>query len=103
MKTTIYCKPTDKGIHSFYIIVDGEEYFLFHQKYRKGVHNYFSKGVGLEKAIDHSRSNYDSAINRTMDKFIMYIKYIEKEYKIVILNNRKSKNKSKKTIQVECA
>lgn len=28
MKTTIYCKSTDKGVHSFYLIVGANEFFL---------------------------------------------------------------------------
>ena len=31
MKTTIYCKPTSKGIHSFYLLIGTEEFFLFSQ------------------------------------------------------------------------
>ena len=37
MKTTIYCRPTAKGVHSFYLMVGTEEFFLFSQAYRKGV------------------------------------------------------------------
>ena len=28
MKATIYCKATDKGVHTFYLAQGGEEYFL---------------------------------------------------------------------------
>lgn len=91
MKTTIYCKPTAQGIHSFYLITDGGEYFLFSQNYRKGVQNYFSKGVRLDQARNYSKSNSDTAIMKTMSKLPMYIKYIEKEYGICILKQTKKK------------
>ena len=43
MKTLIYCEPIDRGVHSFYMVHKGEKYFLFTQKYRRGVHNYYRK------------------------------------------------------------
>lgn len=97
MKPTIYCKEKTKGMHSFYIITDnGLEYFLFSQNYRKGVQNFFGKGVRLDQARNFAKSNKDSAIMRTMHKIPMYIKYLEKEYGIEILEKtRKKKFKTK--------
>jgi hypothetical protein len=69
MKTTIYCKPTSQGIHSFYLLSDAGEFFLFNQNYRKGVHSYFSKGVRLEEARDFSKSNRDSAMVLEYNKY----------------------------------
>lgn len=92
MKTTIYCKPTAQGIHSFYLLSKDGDFFLFNQKYRKGVQRFFAKGVQLEKARDFSKCNKDSAIIRTMNKFPMYIRYIEKEYGIVILEQTKKRS-----------
>lgn len=31
MKPQIYCKATAKGEHSFYLLVEGQEYYLFRQ------------------------------------------------------------------------
>lgn len=92
MKTTIYCKPTSQGIHSFYLKNGNEEYFLFCQSFRKGVQDYYGCGVHLDKARDYSKSNHDEAIRRTMTKLPIYIKYIEKEYGVTILNKTKKKN-----------
>ena len=97
MKTTIYCKPTSQGIHSFYLLSDAGEFFLFSQNYRKGVHSYFSKGVRLEEARDFSKSNRDSAIIKTMNKLPIYIKYIEKEYGITVLEQTKRKNEPQRS------
>lgn len=91
MKITIYCKPTDKGIHSFFVKVNDLEFFLFSQKYRVGVHKHFSKGVSLKEAFDFSNIHKDAAIEKTMDKLPMYIKYIEKEYNVSIFNQTKKK------------
>lgn len=89
MMNQIYCKPTAKGIHSFYCRhSDGNDYYLFSQPYRKGVAAYFRDGVILDKAIDKSLAHYDTAVLRTMDKLPMYIKYVEKEQGIKIFNRK---------------
>ncbi len=93
MKATIYCEPTSKGVHSFYLIASGTEYYLFSQDYRKGVHEYFGKGVRIDKATDFSKSRRDAAIMRTMTKIPMYIRYVEKEYGVEILERTKRKNR----------
>ena len=80
MKATIYCKATDKGIHTFYLRSEGCDYYLFRQNYRRGVDEYFRSGVVLERAIDFGKSRQNEAIQRTMQKLPSYIKYIEKEY-----------------------
>ncbi len=93
MQTTICCKPTEKGIHSFYLIVGGNEYYLFSQSYRKGVEDYFGRGVRIDESLNHSKAHHDSAIIRTMDKIPMYVKYIEGEYDISVMNRTKKKNR----------
>ena len=91
MKTTIYCKPTDKGVHSFYLIYGTEEFFLFSQSYRKGVERYYGRGVMIDEAIKYSRAHNDSAITRTMDKIPMYVKYVEREFDIMVLDSTKKR------------
>lgn len=92
MKTTIYCKPTEKGIHSFYLTIGNEEIFLFSQAYRKSVAEFYGNGVLLDESRDYSKAHNDSAIKRTMDKIPMYVKYIEKENGINVMKKTKRKN-----------
>lgn len=97
MKNYIYSKTTDKGQQSFFLVVNGQEYYLFTQKFYRGVKNYFQNKVLLSKAIDFSSANNDTALLRTMEKLPMYIKYIEKEYGIFVLENsikKKAKTRS---------
>ena len=101
MKTTIYCKPTDKGVHSFYLIVGANEFFLFSQAYRKGVDEYYGRGVRIEESMKYSKAHNDSAITRTMDKIPMYVRYIEKEYDIEVFE--KTKRKCTQNNRVRCA
>ncbi len=50
------------------------------------------KGVELNKALDHSRGNHDTALIKTMNKLPRYIIYIEKEYGIQVFNKTKRRN-----------
>ncbi len=97
MKTTIYCKPTDKGIHSFYLTTGNEEIFLFSQAYRKGVAKFFGQGVRLEDSFNYKKAHFDTAVIKTMDKLPMYLKYVEEESGIEILGKTKRKNSKHKS------
>ena len=101
MKATIYCKPTSQGIHSFYLVLGTDEFFLFNQSYRKGVEEYYGKGVHLDEARKYSKAHRDAAIMRTMDKIPMYVRYIEKEYDVIVLNNTKKNSINK--YKMRCA
>ena len=100
MKTEIYCKPTEKGIHSFYLVMGSEEFFLFSQAYRKGVDDYYGSGVLLNVAMNYSKAHKDSAITRTMSKIPMYVRYIEKEYDLAVLERTK---RSSQNYRLRCA
>lgn len=93
MNAKVYCKTTEKGIHSFYLKLQNETYYLFSQSYRKGVNDFYQNGVVLKEALNHSKSRHDAAIERTMTKIPMYIKYIEKEYDVEVLNKTINKGK----------
>ncbi len=93
MKATVFCKSTSREVHSFFIVVNSEKYYLFSQSYRKGVQHYFGQGVRLDEATDFSRAHHDAAVMKTMSKLPMYIRYIEKEYDLEILEQTKKRNK----------
>ena len=92
MQTKIYCKTLSKGIHSFYLSHNGMDYLLFCQEYRRGVNDFYKNGVRFDEARDYSKARRDTALIKTMDKIPMYVKYIEREYNIQILNKTKAKN-----------
>ena len=103
MRPTILCKTVERTRHFFYLIMDGKSYYLFSQSYRYGVHQYFSKGVPLNLALDHTRAKRDKAITRTMEKIPVYIKYLEKEYDITVLDQTQKKKKCCKYRKPCCA
>ena len=92
MTAFVSCKPTAKGIHSFYIEASGETHFLFSQDYRRGVNKYFRDGVRLDDALNFSLAKGDNAIERTMEKLPKHIEYIEREYDLEILRKTAKKN-----------
>ena len=77
MKPQIYCKVTAKGEHCFYLLAEGQEYYL--------VHTYFSSGIRLDEVYNFSKAKHDNAIIRTLAKLPVYIKYVESEYGIAVL------------------
>ena len=101
MKTTIYCKPTSKVIHSFYLLIGTEEFFLFSQAYRKGVEDFYGRGVHIVESMNYSKAHKDSAVIRTMKKIPMYVRYVEKEYVIEILEQ--TKKRSSHNYRMRCA
>ena len=103
MKNMIYSEPTARGVHTFFLVVNGKEYYLFSQNYRKGVHAYYSKGVSLTQAVNYSKTHNDSALIRTMSKLPMYIKYVEKEYGIEVLERTKKKSRYLGYEMTQCA
>ena len=81
MANTIYCATTSKGVQSFYITANRETHFLFSQNFRRGVKEYFERGVRIDEAMNFKRANGNSAVIHTMEKRPSYIRYVEKEYK----------------------
>ena len=101
MQTTIYCKTTNNGVHSFYLLVGNEKFFLSSLVYRKGVENYYGKGVRSDESMKYSRAHNDFAITKTTDKIPMYVKYVEKEYNIEIFE--RTKRRCAQNNRIRCA
>lgn len=55
MQAKIYCKPVAKDVHEFYLIADGEKYYLFEQKFYMSNHYYFKNGVAVKDVGDFSK------------------------------------------------
>ncbi len=91
MKTRICCEVSARGEHTFSLIHGGQAYYLFKQNYRRGVEKYFGKGVLLDEAMNFAKSHHDCAVERTMTKIPMFIKYVEKEYGIQVFERTKRK------------
>ncbi|MCQ2496974.1 MAG: hypothetical protein MJ131_10350 [Lachnospiraceae bacterium] len=91
--TTIYCRPTAKGIHSFFLETEDMKIFLFSQPYRKGVGKLFGNGLMLSEALKYKKAHNDNAIIKTISKLPTYIRYVEKEYGIAVFEKTKKLEK----------
>lgn len=91
MQIMVRLKVHKLGNH-LYLVIGNQEYYLFSQKYKQSVVDYYSKGVTLRKALDFTKSKRDIAITKTMEKLPMYIKSFEKEFGIKILNMTARRN-----------
>lgn len=88
----IYCTK-DKGKHNFYLLHNKEKYYLFSQAPKRSVESFYKNGIHLDKALNHGIGKRDYAIHHTMDKLRIYIRYIETEYDIVILDTTRRKSR----------
>lgn len=87
MANFIYSRTTDKDKQTFYLVSQDREYYLFTQKFHRGVKAFFHNKVLLRDTLDVSRSRHDTALIKTMTKLPIYIKYIEKEYGVAIMES----------------
>ena len=102
MKPIVFCKPTQKGVHTFFVKTDDGVKYLFTQSYRRGVHDFFSKGVSVNQVFNDV-CMYDTALCKTTKKLYSYLQYIEKEYEVDVLNtNTRKHNHLKTKIKTKC-
>ena len=95
--TIIYCQDSTRGKLSFYLITpENKEYYLFTQNFRAITYNMFKNGVTLDKALDFSASRNHPVLQKTIEKFPTYIKYLEKEYHFVVLKQSIKKDRQSK-------
>ena len=96
-KARVFCESyydfnNEQAYQDFYLTHDGRDYFLFRQEYRKGIKEYFGRGgVDIDRAIKNNWNKLDTAVIRTIDKIPSYIRYIEKQYGIAVLEQTKKR------------
>ncbi len=95
MDTIISCRVNRRGNHNFYVEHNGREYYLFTQDYHLGVDDFFSGGISLRNAMDFTLSHRDFYIQHTMEKLNPYIRYVEQENGISILERRRHDKRKK--------
>ena len=94
MQAKIYCKPVAKDVHEFYLIADGEKYYLFEQKFYKSNHYYFKNGVAVKDVGDFSKAK-TVTIRNTLEKLPKYLKKVSKRYGVEIETKSQSKPRPK--------
>ena len=95
MKAKIYCiRQNDKQL--FYVSKNGKDYYLFSEKSRKVVDNFFSKPLTYDEATDFSKARRNFYVMNTMKKIPSYVRYIEKYYGIVLTNKGQKRANNEK-------
>ena len=85
MNAIIDCRTVANGRLGFYLSCRDWSYYLFSQAYDPSVYSYFGNGVSIDRSIDASRCKRNHAVLQAMRKLPAHIRYIEKEYGIVVL------------------
>ena len=87
--TKIYCKRNNNNGLDFILKERRVEFYLFSQKWHRGVEEYFKDGVSLDEAIRHGKTRKDRMIHKVKTKLPMYIRHIEKESGMTFLEQSK--------------
>ncbi len=103
MTSMIKAKTYTNGL-SLYLTHENNDYYLFSQRYHKGVRKAFENGVFLDDALSYA-NHHDYCVRKTVTKLMSHIKYIEKEYKVDVLNEtikKKQIDKRYKNLKSNC-
>ena len=87
MKKTakIICEEAEKKGLDFYLIYDGEQYYLFNQRYRAEIAVRFTLPVPLDVAMTKFKQDRNPYIRKLIQKLPYYVHYIENEFNLVLL------------------
>ena len=97
----ISCDRTNNAdFINFYITTGTEKYFLFTQRYRLCLYDFYKNGVPVRKMYDYKTAHRNPVIVNVIDRLPAQITYAEKAYDITILH-KTGKEKRRKT--VHCA
>lgn len=91
MKSMILSRVDVSGYHTLYLVADNKEYYLFRQTYRRGVADYYRNGATIDDAINYSKAKFDTSVMHTMSKLLSHIRYVEKEFGLVVLDRTRRK------------
>ena len=63
----------------FYYVSGGKRYYLFSQKFSKGVYEFFKNGRSESELYNFSGWRKNPRLGKTIEKIPMYIRYVMKE------------------------
>lgn len=88
----ILCTQPIRGTLYFFVVSEGERYYLFGQSFRPSLWDRYRFGVRLDDALDWEKGRFP-ADRKVCERLFKSIPYIEKEYGLVLL--RKSRKTSR--------
>ena len=98
MKNYIYCTTTAKGEQTFYLMAQGTKYFLFVQNFRRSNKEVFEQGINLYD-LRKLKKHCSYSVRHTIQKLPAYIRYVEQECGIIVMEmtkRKQSKTKNRK-------
>ena len=95
MKNYIFCTTTAKGEQTFYLMAQGTKYFLFAQAYRRSNKEVFEQGISLFD-LRKLKKHCSYSVRHTIQKLPGYIRYVEQECGIIVMEMTKRKQESHK-------
>jgi len=95
MKDTarVYCSTSKPDLLNFYIEKNSESYYLFSQNFNWKVYHFYKEGVPLRKALSfkYGKRQNSHSMMKISEKIQSYIRYVEKEEDLVILEKTKKR------------
>lgn len=89
----IICRESDmNGVLNFYAETGTEQYFLFHQKFRRSTYAFYKNGVSIHRVFDFKTAHGNRDIENVIKRLPAQIAYVEKEYNITILKRTAKRN-----------
>ena len=83
MANFIYSKTTSKDKQTFYLVIRDREYYLFTQKFHRGVKAFFHNKVLLKDALDIKDEDYDRVLfyeitkNKVLKRYFNQMKIMQ--------------------------
>ena len=74
----IFIVKTMNRLH-FYLVTEKGRYYLFEQKFSKGVYEYFRSRKSLGEVHSFKRWGRNPRLDKTIEKLPLYIQYVRKE------------------------
>ena len=99
MKTYISCKTTAKDQQTFYLMHQGEKYFLFSQPFRRSNKQVFEQKVSLSD-LRKLKKHCSFSVRHTANKLPTYIHYVEQEFGVLVMEATKRKQTKPRSFKV---
>ena len=67
------------GKITFYLVAKAGRYFLFTQRFTKGVYEFFRNGRSENEILSFRRWGYNPRLDKTIEKIPLYTDYVRRE------------------------
>lgn len=81
MKAKIQITPNGNSIN-FYLVINRKWYYLFTQRFSRGVFDFFYRGRLEQEILTFRKWNRNPRLDKTIEKIPIYTAYVRKEMSI---------------------